>query len=263
VPSAPELRHEHAGRHEAAVSALTFAWEAKKQHRDLIRRIQSGTGALFGLLACTIKGSPDHYFVCRLCGSTALEVPREVCPICKKAASQYRGAERDKRITTEQARCLPADSPPPKHPDLGGCPIHPPSKLDDLVKSRQTRRHSKKLSRHRRDKARVISMPSWELFESQSQEYRDSVLLTEIAARVAVEEASTFGWERYTGLQGTVLGIHTFGLSAPMKVVAQHFGFEPEHVVAAAKEQIARHASKKRARRTNSGGSGRRRTPRA
>jgi transketolase len=95
-------------------------------------------------------------------------------------------------------------------------------------------------------KARVISMPSWELFESQSQEYRDSVFLTEITARVAVEEASTFGWERYTGLQGTVLGMHTFGLSAPMKVVAQHFGFEPEHVVAAAREQIARHASKRR-----------------
>jgi transketolase len=94
-------------------------------------------------------------------------------------------------------------------------------------------------------KARVISMPSWELFESQSQEYRDSVILTEIAARVAVEEASTFGWERYTGLQGTVLGMHTFGLSAPMKVVAQHFGFEPEHVVVAAKEQIARHATKR------------------
>ena len=105
-------------------------------------------------------------------------------------------------------------------------------------------------------KARVISMPSWELFESQSQEYRDSVFLTEIAARVAVEEASTFGWERYTGLQGTVLGMHTFGLSAPMKVVAQHFGFEPEHVVAAAREQIARHASKKRVRHRNSGRSG-------
>jgi transketolase len=94
-------------------------------------------------------------------------------------------------------------------------------------------------------KARLISMPSWELFESQSQEYRDSVIPPEIAARVAVEEASTFGWERYTGLQGTVLGIHTFGLSAPMKVVAQHFGFEPEHVVAAAREQIARHVLKK------------------
>lgn len=93
-------------------------------------------------------------------------------------------------------------------------------------------------------KARVISMPSWELFESQSQEYRDSVLPPEITARVAVEEASTFGWERYTGFDGTVLGLHTFGLSAPLKVVAQHFGFEPAHVVAAAREQMARHAAK-------------------
>lgn len=94
-------------------------------------------------------------------------------------------------------------------------------------------------------KARVISMPSWELFESQSQEYRDSVLPPAIAARVAVEEASTFGWERYTGFDGTIVGLHTFGLSAPLKVVAQHFGFEPAHVVAAAREQIARHGWKK------------------
>jgi transketolase len=65
-----------------------------------------------------------------------------------------------------------------------------------------------------------------------------------IKARVAVEEASTFGWERYTGRDGTILGLHTFGSSAPMKVVAHHFGFEPAHVVAAAKEQIARHAEK-------------------
>ena len=93
-------------------------------------------------------------------------------------------------------------------------------------------------------KARVISMPSWELFESQSREYRDRVLPPEITARVAVEEASTFGWERYTGLDGTILGLHTFGLSAPMKVVAQHFGFDPTHVVAAAREQMARHAAK-------------------
>jgi len=93
-------------------------------------------------------------------------------------------------------------------------------------------------------KARVISMPSWEVFESQSQEYRDSVLPPAIAARVAVEEASTFGWERYTGCDGTILGLHTFGLSAPLKVVAQHFGFEPAHVVAAAREQLTRHAKK-------------------
>jgi transketolase len=92
-------------------------------------------------------------------------------------------------------------------------------------------------------KARVISMPSWELFEHQSREYRDSVLPPEITARVAVEEASTFGWERYTGLGGAILGLQTFGLSAPTKVVAQHFGFEPAHVVAAAREQLARRAA--------------------
>jgi transketolase len=62
-----------------------------------------------------------------------------------------------------------------------------------------------------------------------------------VTARVAVEEASTFGWERYTGLQGAVLGMHTFGLSAPMKVVAQHFGFDADHVVSAAKAQVACH----------------------
>ena len=94
-------------------------------------------------------------------------------------------------------------------------------------------------------KARVISMPSWELFESQGREYRDSVLPPEITARVAVEAASSFGWERYAGCGGTILGLDTFGLSAPMKVVAQHFGFEPAHVVAAAREQVARHAAKK------------------
>lgn len=88
-------------------------------------------------------------------------------------------------------------------------------------------------------KARVISMPSWDLFEHQSQEYRDSVLPPGIVARVAVEEASSFGWERYTGLGGTILGLDSFGISAPTKVVAQHFGFEPGHVVAAAKEQLA------------------------
>lgn len=89
-------------------------------------------------------------------------------------------------------------------------------------------------------KARVVSMPSWELFESQPQDYRDTILPPTITARVAVEEASSFGWERYTGFHGAILGLHTFGLSAPMKVVAQHFGFQPGHVVAAAREQLAR-----------------------
>jgi transketolase len=92
--------------------------------------------------------------------------------------------------------------------------------------------------------SRVISMPSWEVFEHQGQEYREEILPPEISARVAVEEASGFGWERYTGAGGCTIAMHCFGLSAPAKVVAQRFGFEPGHVVAAAKEQIARHNTK-------------------
>lgn len=92
--------------------------------------------------------------------------------------------------------------------------------------------------------ARVISMPSWELFESQPQQYRDQILPPEITARVAVEQASGFGWERYTGFEGAILGMHTFGISAPGPVAARHFGFEPAHVVTAAKAQIARRAQK-------------------
>jgi len=92
--------------------------------------------------------------------------------------------------------------------------------------------------------SRVISMPSWEVFEHQGQEYRDEILPPGILARVAVEEASGFGWERYTGLGGCTIAMHCFGLSAPAKVVARRFGFEPGHVVAAAKEQIARHNTK-------------------
>ncbi len=90
--------------------------------------------------------------------------------------------------------------------------------------------------------ARVVSLPSWELFERQSQTYRDSVLPPQISARVSVEAASSFGWERYTGTNGSIIGLDRYGLSAPMKTVAQHFGFDVAHVVAAAKEQITRHA---------------------
>ena len=88
--------------------------------------------------------------------------------------------------------------------------------------------------------ARVVSLPSWELFEEQSQVYRDSVLPPEVPARVAVEEASTFGWERYAGPSGALVGMRSFGCSAPMKVVAEHHGFTPDHVAAAAREQVAR-----------------------
>ena len=88
--------------------------------------------------------------------------------------------------------------------------------------------------------ARVVSMPSWELFEEQDEAYRDSVLPAAITARVTVEEAAAIGWHRYAGRRGVVLGMHTFGMSAPIKVVAEHFGFTIEHVVAAAKQALAR-----------------------
>jgi len=88
-------------------------------------------------------------------------------------------------------------------------------------------------------KARVVSMPAWTLFDEQDQGYRDSVLPPSISARVTVEEASPIGWDRYAGRNGVVLGMRTFGMSAPMKIVAEHFGFTPEHVVAAAKETLA------------------------
>ena len=88
-------------------------------------------------------------------------------------------------------------------------------------------------------KTRVVSMPSWALFDAQDQAYRDSVLPPSVGARVTVEEASPIGWDRYAGRTGVVLGMRTFGMSAPMKVVMEHFGFTVEHVLAAAKEAIA------------------------
>jgi transketolase len=92
---------------------------------------------------------------------------------------------------------------------------------------------------------RVVSMPSWELFEEQSLEYRNAVLLPEVGARVTVEAASTFGWERYAGPNGTLMGMRSFGCSAPLAVVAEHHGFTPERVVMAAREQVVRQRSRK------------------
>jgi len=86
--------------------------------------------------------------------------------------------------------------------------------------------------------ARVVSMPSWDLFERQSQEYRDSVIPPEVTARVSVEQGSTFGWERYVGLTGYAIGMNTFGASAPLKELVKKFGFTVEHVVTRAKEQM-------------------------
>jgi transketolase len=87
--------------------------------------------------------------------------------------------------------------------------------------------------------ARVVSMPSWELFEKQDQAYKDSVLPPAITARVSVEMASTFGWERYVGPKGQMVGMHTFGASAPWKDLQKHFGFTTEAVVAAARKAIS------------------------
>jgi transketolase len=89
-------------------------------------------------------------------------------------------------------------------------------------------------------RARVVSMPSWELFEQQTQEYRDSVLPPSVTARVSVEQLSTMGWARYTGTTGAILGMKTFGASAPLKVLQQEFGFTKDHVVAAAKSQLGK-----------------------
>jgi transketolase len=83
--------------------------------------------------------------------------------------------------------------------------------------------------------ARVVSLPCWELFEEQDSAYRAKVLPPELSARLAVEQASTLGWDRYVGLKGKVIGMHTFGASAPLKALQQKFGFVPEKIVEEAK----------------------------
>jgi transketolase len=89
-------------------------------------------------------------------------------------------------------------------------------------------------------RSRVVSMPSWEIFDHQTEDYRDNVLPPKVKARVAVEQASTLGWERYVGASGYVVGMKTFGASAPLKELQRKFGFEPDQVVAAAKKQLGR-----------------------
>jgi transketolase len=87
--------------------------------------------------------------------------------------------------------------------------------------------------------ARVVSMPCWELFEQQPAEYRDAVLPPTVTARVSVETGTSFGWHRWVGAGGRVLGIDRFGASAPGPELARHLGFTIEHVVAAALEVLA------------------------
>jgi transketolase len=88
--------------------------------------------------------------------------------------------------------------------------------------------------------ARVVSMPSWELFERQDEHYRHEVLPPSVTARVAVEMGAVIGWDRYAGAGGTIIGMHSFGASAPIKDVLAKFGFVADKVVAAAEAQIAR-----------------------
>jgi transketolase len=89
-------------------------------------------------------------------------------------------------------------------------------------------------------KARVVSMPSWELFEKQDAAYRESVLPSNVTARVSVEMESVFGWDRYAGPKGKIIGMRSFGASAPIKDLLKKFGFEVENVIAAAKEVLAK-----------------------
>ena len=86
----------------------------------------------------------------------------------------------------------------------------------------------------------VVSMPSWDIVEHQTQQYRDGVLPPNVTARIAIEQASTFGWERYAGAQGRVIGMTTFGAAANLKELQRKFGFEPARVTAVAKELLGR-----------------------
>jgi transketolase len=90
------------------------------------------------------------------------------------------------------------------------------------------------------EKVRVVSMPSWELFDLQPQKYREEVLPPSVRARVSVEQGSTFGWERFVGTEGAIIGMHTFGASAPLKDVQQKFGFTPDAVAEVGRTQLAR-----------------------
>ena len=87
---------------------------------------------------------------------------------------------------------------------------------------------------------RVVNMPSWELFEKQTEDYREEVLPSDVKARLAVEAGSPHGWERYTGLQGKIIGIKRFGASAPAKVLFPKFGFTRDNVIKIAEEILGR-----------------------
>jgi transketolase len=95
-------------------------------------------------------------------------------------------------------------------------------------------------------RSRVVSMPSWELFERQDQSYREAVLPPEVTARVTVEQGSVIGWDRYAGSGGTIIGMRSFGASAPLKDLLVKFGFTTEKVMEAARTQLAKTQGKSR-----------------
>jgi len=89
-------------------------------------------------------------------------------------------------------------------------------------------------------RARVVSMPSWELFEHQDAAYWEQVFPSDVTARVAVEQASVLGWARYAGVKGRIIGMTTFGASAPLKDLQKKFGFNSDAIVKAAHEQLGK-----------------------
>jgi transketolase len=89
-------------------------------------------------------------------------------------------------------------------------------------------------------KARVVSLPCFAIFDEQDAAYKESVLPAAVTARVSIEMGSTFGWDRYVGPKGTIIGMHTFGASAPLKDLLKKFGFGPDEVVAAAKKLLGK-----------------------
>jgi transketolase len=89
-------------------------------------------------------------------------------------------------------------------------------------------------------RSRVVSMPSWDIFEHQPDAYREAVLPARVKPRIAIEQGSVLGWDRYVGPEGRVIGMKTFGASAPLKALQRRFGFEPEHIVSAAMELLGR-----------------------
>jgi transketolase len=88
--------------------------------------------------------------------------------------------------------------------------------------------------------ARMVSLPSWDLFDKQPQSYKDEVLPPEVTARLAIEAAAPLGWERYVGLKGAVIGMTRFGASAPYKILAEKFGYTAENIVKLAYKLLGR-----------------------